>query len=67
MITLSQKYHIITSFFLQNPQEHDSIPMSTFADLIPEDVWSSVDTARTAAGVVANHTSAVVKAFSEVE
>ena len=41
--------------------------MSTFADLIPEDVWSSVDTARTAAGVVANHTSAVVKAFSEVE
>ena len=40
--------------------------MSSFADLISDDVWSNVETARSAAGLVANHTSAVVKAFSEV-
>ena len=40
--------------------------MYSFADLISDDVWTNVETARSAAGLVANHTSAVVKAFSEV-
>ena len=40
--------------------------MSSFADLISDDVWSNVESARSAAGLIANHTSDVVKALSEV-